>query len=287
MRSRLKLVACFAGRVASMPPRNLQAQCLRGLHSNTWSAAPHRRAIVFLASGIVSFAAYSSFRHSQDAPEIEPAGPSPPPLSTMLDQANLASFHPAPARSYLERCRHAVIMAVRCAVVSVVLWPAAFLFILNRVSNGYIVCELSVARVLASSLQLLGPAAIKFGQWASSRDDIFPPVVTAELGRLQSNIEPHTLEHTLTETDKMLKAYQRLNPNNAAVALEDIHPEPIGSGSIAQVNTMKPHHKYVTILRRCTEQNLLASRPMLPFMSWSKFCTHPSGSICYWTRRFV
>jgi hypothetical protein len=287
MRSRLKLFASFAGRVASMPPKKLQPQCVRGMHSHAWSATPHRRAMVFLASGIVSFAAYGSFRNSQDAPEIEPAAPSPPPISTTLDQANLALFHPTPARGYLERCRHAMIMAVRCAVVSVVLWPAAVLFILNRVSNGYIVRELSVARVLASSLQLLGPAAIKFGQWASSRDDLFPPVVTAELGRLQSNIEPHSLEHTLIETDKMLKAYQSLNPNNAAVTLEDIHPVPIGSGSIAQVNTMKPHHKCVTLLRRSTEQHLSASRPMLPFTSWSKFCIRPSGSICYLTRRFI
>ena len=47
----------------------------------------------------------------------------------------------------------------------------------------------------------------------------------------------------------MLKAYKSLNPNNAAVALEDIHPEPIGSGSIAQVNTMKPH-------RNCESNNI-------------------------------
>ena len=131
------------------------------------------------------------------------------------------------------------LQVLRCSVVSIVLLPATLLFILNRISNGLIVCELSVARVLTSSLQFLGPAAIKFGQWASSRDDLFPPVVTMELGRLQSNAEPHALEHTLAEIEGLLRVYRSLAPGNANVRLEDIDPLPIGSGSIAQVHRAK------------------------------------------------
>ncbi len=128
---------------------------------------------------------------------------------------------------------------MRCAVVYVTLLPASVLFVLNRLSNGYIVGELYVARVMTSSLQLLGPAAIKFGQWASSREDLFSPIVTKELGRLQSNAEPHPLEHTLQEANKMLDQFRKFNPSQAAVRLEDIHAVPIGSGSIAQVTNAK------------------------------------------------
>ena len=121
-------------------------------------------------------------------------------------------------------------------MVSIVLFPASLLFIINRLTKGYIVGELSVARVLTSSLQLLGPAAIKFGQWASSRDDLFPPVLTGELGRLQSNTEPHAFEHTLTEIEAMLRKFRSVDPRYANVRLEDVSFAPIGSGSIAQVH---------------------------------------------------
>ncbi len=121
-------------------------------------------------------------------------------------------------------------------MVSIVLFPSSILFVINRISNGHIVCELSVARVLTTSLQLLGPAAIKFGQWASSRDDLFPPVLTRELGRLQSNTEPHAFEHTLSEIEAMLQKFRSVDPCNANVRLEDIAVLPIGSGSIAQVH---------------------------------------------------
>ena len=133
---------------------------------------------------------------------------------------------------------------MRCAVVYVTLLPASLLFVLNRLSNGYIVGELYVARVMTSSLQLLGPAAIKFGQRASSREDLFSPIVTRELGRLQSNAEPHPLEHTLQEANKMLEQFRKCNPSQAAVRFEDIRAVPIGSGSIAQVTNSKSNKHF-------------------------------------------
>ena len=60
-----------------------------------------------------------------------------------------------------------------------------------------------------------------------------------ELGRLQSNAEPHALEHTLAEIEGLLRVYRSLAPGNANVRLEDIDPVPIGSGSIAQVHRAK------------------------------------------------
>jgi predicted unusual protein kinase regulating ubiquinone biosynthesis (AarF/ABC1/UbiB family) len=117
--------------------------------------------------------------------------------------------------------------------------PAFCLFLLNRISNGRIVSELVVARIFTSSLQFLGPAAIKFGQWASSRDDLFPPVFTLELSRLQSSAASHPLQHTLHEMQEMLQTYRSLSLSNTGVRLEDVSPAPIGSGSIAQVHRAK------------------------------------------------
>ena len=216
--------------------------------------------ILAVSAGVTSFAAFGSSRSSHLSPDCAPSAPLPSALSTAVDHANHAVLDSAGAGGFLHRFFHATTMVymhirlshyvncrtplhlsffpqvIRCAVVSIVLFPASLLFILNRISNGYIVCELSVARVLTSSLQLLGPAAIKFGQWASSRDDLFPPVVTRELGRLQSNADPHALEHTLSEIEALLQHFRRVDPKHANVRLEDIHASPIGSGSIAQVH---------------------------------------------------
>jgi hypothetical protein len=237
MAARLKPLACFSGRILRTSPTKQQLRCLHWLHSHAAHATHKGRALVVVASGIVSVAAYNEYSGSLCSPKdaFECAPSAPPSPVPVLDQVNRAPFHPPPAASFLKRCMDTTVMVVRCTVVSVILFPASLLFVLNRISNGYIVSELSVARVLTSSLQYLGPAAIKFGQWASSRDDLFPPVVTRELARLQSHIEPHALDHTLSETNNMLKAFRCLNPGNAALRLEDIDAVPIGSGSIAQV----------------------------------------------------
>ena len=263
MSARLQLPASFAGRMSRSLPTMQQLRFVHRLHSPAWSipGPRHRRLLLLLASGVTSFAAYSSLRSLRSGPECAPSGLSSPAVATTVEQMNQTSISSTYAGGLMKRCTHFVIVVwlfllaspqtsspctlasahsslqiFRCTCVSIVLFPATLLFLLNRISNGHIVCELSVARVLTSSLQFLGPAAIKFGQWASSRDDVFPPVVTQELGRLQSNAEPHALDHTLKEIEDMLRAFRSLAPSNADVRLEDIDTTPIGSGSIAQVH---------------------------------------------------
>jgi hypothetical protein len=236
MIARLKLLACFTRRVSLAPPTKMQPRCVHRLHSNPAHATHRDRALVLLASGIVSVAAYNEYSASLRSPphalECAPSALDPVPV---VDQVIQAPFAPPPTASFLKRCRDTTVMVVRCTVVSIILFPASLFFVLNRISNGYLISEQSVARVLTWSLQFLGPAAIKFGQWASSRDDLFPPVITKQLARLQSHNEPHAFEHTLSETNNMLNAFRSLNPGNTAVRFEDIEAVPLGSGSIAQV----------------------------------------------------
>lgn len=46
------------------------------------------------------------------------------------------------------------------------------------------------------TLELAGPAFMKWGQWASTRADIFPPDMCNELARLQSSAPAHPYRRT-------------------------------------------------------------------------------------------
>ena len=46
------------------------------------------------------------------------------------------------------------------------------------------------------TLELAGPAFMKWGQWASTRADIFPPDMCTELARLQSSAPAHSYRRT-------------------------------------------------------------------------------------------
>ncbi len=78
-------------------------------------------------------------------------------------------------------------------------------------------------------LQELGPAAIKFGQWMSTRPDILPLEYIAEFEKLQDRIPPFPFEDV-----------KRIIREELGEEIEDLFeefsPEVIASGSIAQVH---------------------------------------------------
>ena len=82
------------------------------------------------------------------------------------------------------------------------------------------------------SLEKAGPCFIKFGQWAATRQDLFPQEFCVALSRLQNETEAHSLDYTL-----------HLLRSTYAVPLEDVfesfEKSPIGSGCIAQVYKAK------------------------------------------------
>ena len=85
------------------------------------------------------------------------------------------------------------------------------------------------ARRFRGALEELGPTFAKLGQILSTRPDLLPPAVVAELADLQDHVTPLTEANVVAVMEKELK-----------VPWEDvsasIEPDPLASGTIAQVH---------------------------------------------------
>ncbi len=82
---------------------------------------------------------------------------------------------------------------------------------------------------LRRALEELGPTFIKLGQMLSTRHDIIPPDVAAELARLQDRVPPSPFAEVRRVIEEELG-----RPVEEAFAAFD--PEPIGSASLGQVH---------------------------------------------------
>ncbi len=84
-------------------------------------------------------------------------------------------------------------------------------------------------RRLREMLEELGPTFVKFGQLLSTRPDVVPPDVVAELRKLQDEARPEPFEaiRAVVEQDLGLTLEQ---------ASESFDPVPIGSASVGQVH---------------------------------------------------
>eukprot|EP00884_Botryococcus_braunii_P013475 jgi/Botrbrau1/22128/Bobra.0206s0052.1 len=83
--------------------------------------------------------------------------------------------------------------------------------------------------LLRWTLEHAGPAFIKWGQWAATRADLFPPDVCSSLAKLHASAPAHSFSITRETVERALHR-----------PLEDIfesfEEKPIASGSIAQVH---------------------------------------------------
>ncbi|KAH7306834.1 hypothetical protein KP509_22G033200 [Ceratopteris richardii] len=79
------------------------------------------------------------------------------------------------------------------------------------------------------TLELAGPAFIKWGQWAASRPDLFPKGLCARLTELQSNAPAHSYVFTV-------KAIEKSFGRPLDEIFLDFEEKPVASGSIAQVH---------------------------------------------------
>jgi aarF domain-containing kinase len=90
------------------------------------------------------------------------------------------------------------------------------------------------ARCLASS----GAAFIKWGQWAATRSDMFEEDLCDALSTLQSSAPSHSWNFTQTQVEASLNIPQ----GSIFEVFDSFDPEPIASGSIAQVHKARLHN---------------------------------------------
>mmetsp|Transcript_28175 Transcript_28175/g.45732 ORF Transcript_28175/g.45732 Transcript_28175/m.45732 type:complete len:562 (+) Transcript_28175:53-1738(+) len=101
------------------------------------------------------------------------------------------------------------------------------------------------------SLQYLGPAFVKLGQWAATRRDLFPVSFCIRLSELHSSTQPHAFAHT---QKTLVEAFGENYESRGLVLKEsDII---LGSGSAAQV--------YKATLKSATNEKPVAVKVLHP-----------------------
>ncbi|NSW90031.1 MAG: 2-polyprenylphenol 6-hydroxylase [Firmicutes bacterium] len=106
--------------------------------------------------------------------------------------------------------------------------------------------KLSIGERLRLSLEELGPTFIKFGQIISTRPDILPPNVIAELEKLQDSVPPFLFEDVkaLIESefdDKLENIFKEFNETPiAAASIAQVHFARLNSGKKVVVKVQRP-----------------------------------------------
>ncbi|XP_077217306.1 uncharacterized protein LOC143851706 [Tasmannia lanceolata] len=91
--------------------------------------------------------------------------------------------------------------------------------------------------VVHLTLELAGPAFIKWGQWAATRPDLFPRDLCTELSKLHTKAPAHSFAYSKKTIEK---AFGR----KISEIFEDFEEEPVASGSIAQVHRASLRYRY-------------------------------------------
>ena len=86
------------------------------------------------------------------------------------------------------------------------------------------------------TLELAGPAFIKWGQWAATRQDLFPPDMCAELSHLHSSAPAHSYAHT----QRSIRSAFGVEVGDLFECFEE---EPLASGSIGQIHRARLSNK--------------------------------------------
>ena len=103
------------------------------------------------------------------------------------------------------------------------------------------------ACVCRRTLEILGPAFIKWGQWAATRRDVFPPDLCKELERLHS----HAPKHSLNFTQSVIR-------------------QAFAGGTGDLFSSLRSDQWRVEALPRCTEHGSVTKGPCTP--AWMQAC---------------
>ncbi|XP_032684508.1 uncharacterized aarF domain-containing protein kinase 2-like isoform X4 [Odontomachus brunneus] len=127
-------------------------------------------------------------------------------------------------KDFLQDAREAILILARIMVISSVISTLLAAYLITRLTHAT-----SFSTILRKAVEFLGPIFVKFGQWVSTRRDIFPRDVCDSLSQLQQNVTPHSWLYT----KRLLKATYGSSWRNLFVKFDD--EGPIGSGCCAQV----------------------------------------------------
>ncbi|XP_076948821.1 uncharacterized protein LOC143621196 [Bidens hawaiensis] len=92
-------------------------------------------------------------------------------------------------------------------------------------------------RLVRRTLEIAGPAFIKWGQWAATRPDLFPRDLCTELSRLHSQAPEHSFSYTRKTIEK---AFGR----KIHEIFDHFEEIPVASGSIAQIHRAVLRYTY-------------------------------------------
>mmetsp|Transcript_8473 Transcript_8473/g.20380 ORF Transcript_8473/g.20380 Transcript_8473/m.20380 type:complete len:672 (+) Transcript_8473:127-2142(+) len=146
------------------------------------------------------------------------------------DSGRSMSFYDGDIRPLIEKPATALELYFRAVKLSLYFGPlmsTAFLVPLSKKFRCGIWYKW-LARCLASS----GAAFIKWGQWAATRSDMFPQELCDALSSLHSDAPSHSWNFTQTQVESSLD----IPEGSLFEVFDTFDPEPIASGSIAQVH---------------------------------------------------
>nr|GLL19173.1 probable serine/threonine-protein kinase abkC [Ipomoea trifida] len=92
-------------------------------------------------------------------------------------------------------------------------------------------------QVVHKTLEMAGPAFIKWGQWAATRPDLFPRDLCTELSKLHTKAPEHSFAYTK-------KTIERAFGRKISEIFDNFEEKPVASGSIAQVHRASLPNRY-------------------------------------------
>lgn len=156
-------------------------------------------------------------------PPTPPAGSAAPPLAPSPTAEAAKAAAAAVARAW-----HAVDAALRAVWLAALFAPLATSASASMAKPIGDAARAAWAAGLRTRLERAGPAFIKWGQWAATRHDLFPPDLCAELERLHSAAPAHARAVTAASVREAFGS-------TLDDLFEGFPDAPVASGSVGQV----------------------------------------------------
>ncbi|KAG7365044.1 2-octaprenylphenol hydroxylase [Nitzschia inconspicua] len=153
-----------------------------------------------------------------------------PTKSKNNNHTSVAHFYKGAAHDWDDRQPTALQLTLRAMKLSIIFAPVLTTSWLAVLSSKFRreVWYKWVANCLASG----GAAFIKYGQWSSTRPDMFPTAFCDALSQLHNSAPAHSWNHTQEQVEASLDIPQ----GSLLEVFESFDKQPLASGSIAQVH---------------------------------------------------